>query len=341
MWMEEQSTSYIPWHSHNNCSSTYDQNFLPLNAQLMFKVVIYWFHYLWFKCSALRKMRWPLKGPLDTSYISLFKKELLKFFYSLLLPVRHYFTNSFSSFRHRVLGQLPRKNQPHSCLDITGQHRSAVVSLPKSCRFPSKPLENVVDKRVHDGHRFGRDPCVWMDLLQHLVDEVGVLLFLPWLPLLLPLPSLLTPQRFLRSVGWPTPPSLRSRCTSSSGLRWSGLLRTSSLLRHHVEPLRPNEMITNTRTNVGVVCGNAQGSRKCRSTADEIVFGYELHIVGMRYLYTLELGSKLSWVQIVFVWYVFLANGVATYKFFFVSTLRCVVLVKAVWRESNEMLSNR
>ena len=34
------------------------------------------------------------------------------------------------------------------------------------------PLEPVVDKGVHDGHGFGQDPGVGVDLLQHLVDLV-------------------------------------------------------------------------------------------------------------------------------------------------------------------------
>ena len=42
----------------------------------------------------------------------------------------------------------------------------------------SDPLEEVVDKRVHDAHGLGGDTSVGVDLLQHLVDVDGIR-FLP------------------------------------------------------------------------------------------------------------------------------------------------------------------
>ena len=45
-------------------------------------------------------------------------------------------------------------------------------------------LKEVVDERVHDGHGFGADASVGMNLLQDLVDVDGVG-FLPLLALLL------------------------------------------------------------------------------------------------------------------------------------------------------------
>jgi len=51
--------------------------------------------------------------------------------------------------------------------------------------FVGDPLEDVVDKRVHDAHGLAGDSGVWVDLLEDLVDVDGIGL----LPLLVALGS--------------------------------------------------------------------------------------------------------------------------------------------------------
>ena len=51
--------------------------------------------------------------------------------------------------------------------------------------FIGDPLENVVDKRVHDAHGLAGDSSIWVDLLEDLVDVDGIGL----LPLLMSLGS--------------------------------------------------------------------------------------------------------------------------------------------------------
>ena len=56
--------------------------------------------------------------------------------------------------------------------------------MSQTAGLGSNPLEQVVDKGVHDAHSLGGDTGVGVDLLQHLVDVDGVGL-LPLGPLLL------------------------------------------------------------------------------------------------------------------------------------------------------------
>merc|ERR1719193_582255 len=52
-------------------------------------------------------------------------------------------------------------------------------------RFCSNPLEQVIDKGVHDGHGLRGDSSVGMNLLQDLVDVDGIGLLPLAFPLLL------------------------------------------------------------------------------------------------------------------------------------------------------------
>ena len=97
------------------------------------------------------------------------------------------FGHSLGAFRYGVLGQLSGKKKTDSSLDFPRCNGGSLVVMGQTGRLRSDSLENVVDERIHDGHGFGGDTSVRMDLFQHLVDvdSVG---FLP--PALLLLVSL-------------------------------------------------------------------------------------------------------------------------------------------------------
>merc|ERR1719435_46034 len=92
-------------------------------------------------------------------------------------------------FRHGVLGQLSRQQEPYSSLDLTGGYGGPFVVVSQSAALGGNPLENVVHERVHYGHSLGGYPSVRVDLLEHLVDVDGIRLF----PLLFPVSFLTTP----------------------------------------------------------------------------------------------------------------------------------------------------
>ena len=73
-----------------------------------------------------------------------------------------------------MLSQLPRKQEPHSSLDLSRSDGGSLVVMGKPASFSSNSLEEVIDKGVHDAHGFGGDSGVGVDLLQHLVDVDGV-----------------------------------------------------------------------------------------------------------------------------------------------------------------------
>ena len=97
------------------------------------------------------------------------------------------FGHSLGAFRHSMLRQLSGKEKTDSSLDFSRCNGGSLIVVGETGRFRSNSLENVVDERIHDGHGFGGNSSVRMDLFQHLidVDRVG---FLP--PALLLLVSL-------------------------------------------------------------------------------------------------------------------------------------------------------
>ena len=92
--------------------------------------------------------------------------------------------DSFSSLRDGVLGQLSWQEEPDSSLDLPGGDGGPLVVVGKTAGLSSNPLEQVVDKRVHDAHGLGGDTSVRVHLLQDLVDVDGIRL-LPFLVSLL------------------------------------------------------------------------------------------------------------------------------------------------------------
>ncbi len=61
------------------------------------------------------------------------------------------------------LAQLPGQQQTHGGLDLSGSDGGALVVVSETRRFTGDALEDVVDERVHDPHRLGRDPGVRMN----------------------------------------------------------------------------------------------------------------------------------------------------------------------------------
>ena len=93
--------------------------------------------------------------------------------------------DSLGSLRDGVLGQLTGEEEPDSSLDLPGGDGGPLVVVGETAGLSSDPLEQVVDKRVHDAHGLGGDTSVWVHLLQDLVDVDGIGLFPFLAPLLL------------------------------------------------------------------------------------------------------------------------------------------------------------
>ena len=51
-----------------------------------------------------------------------------------------------------MLGELTGKEEPDSSLDFPGGDGGPLVVVGQTGSLSSDPLEDVVDKRVHDGH---------------------------------------------------------------------------------------------------------------------------------------------------------------------------------------------
>ena len=83
-----------------------------------------------------------------------------------------------------VFGQLSRKKETHSGLDLPRGERRTPVIVSKARRFGSNAFEYVIHERVHDRHCFAANAGVGMHLLQHFVD-VDRVAFPPPLPALL------------------------------------------------------------------------------------------------------------------------------------------------------------
>ena len=74
----------------------------------------------------------------------------------------------------RVLGKLAGKKKTNRCLDLARADGRPLVVVSQTTGFGGDALEDVADKRVHDGHGLAGYASVGVDLLQHLVDVDGV-----------------------------------------------------------------------------------------------------------------------------------------------------------------------
>ena len=72
-----------------------------------------------------------------------------------------------------MLGQLAGQEQTNGRLNFSARDRRFLVVVRQAARFDGNSLENVVDERVHDAHRFRADSRVGMDLLEDFVDVDG------------------------------------------------------------------------------------------------------------------------------------------------------------------------
>ena len=84
------------------------------------------------------------------------------------------FGDSLGSFGDGVLGQFSWEQKTDSSLDFPRGDGVFSVVLGKTLGLVGNTLENVIDKRVHDGHGFGTDSNIGVDLLEDIVDVDSV-----------------------------------------------------------------------------------------------------------------------------------------------------------------------
>merc|ERR1712198_821622 len=82
--------------------------------------------------------------------------------------------DGFGALRDGVLGQFTREEEPDSSLDFPGGDGGPLVVVGQTGSLSSDPLEDVIDKGVHDAHGLGGDTSVGVNLFQHLIDVNGV-----------------------------------------------------------------------------------------------------------------------------------------------------------------------
>ena len=82
--------------------------------------------------------------------------------------------DGLGSLRDGVLGELTRKHEADSSLDLSGGKSGLLVVSGKLSGFSGDTLEDIVDEGVHDGHTLLGDTGIRVDLLEDLVDVGGV-----------------------------------------------------------------------------------------------------------------------------------------------------------------------
>ena len=95
-------------------------------------------------------------------------------------------SHRLGTLRDCMLGQLARQQKPYSSLYLPrsdgrpkltrGHYNLAAVFLPlvvvsELARLCSNPLEEIVDKRVHDAHGLRGHTSIRMNLFQHLSEK--------------------------------------------------------------------------------------------------------------------------------------------------------------------------
>ena len=135
--------------------------------------------------------------------------------------------DSLGSLRDGVLGELTRKEESDSSLDLTGGDGGPLVVLGKTTGFCSNSSEDVLSEGVEDAHGLGGDSSVGVDLLENLGDVDAVRLLPLSLPLLLL--SLVGVSNivglhgsFSRNLGWHDATAVSSSELSED--RWTDLL---------------------------------------------------------------------------------------------------------------------
>ena len=73
-----------------------------------------------------------------------------------------------------MLGQLSRKDQPDSSLDLSRCDSGLLVVASQLGSLGGDLVENVIDEGVQDGHGLGADACVWVHLRQGKETKTSV-----------------------------------------------------------------------------------------------------------------------------------------------------------------------
>lgn len=72
--------------------------------------------------------------------------------------------DGLGALRHSVLGQLPWKQQTHSCLDFPGRQRGSARVLGQPGGLSGQPLKHIVHEGIHDVHGLGGNADVGVHL---------------------------------------------------------------------------------------------------------------------------------------------------------------------------------
>lgn len=87
------------------------------------------------------------------------------------------FGNGFRSLADRVFCKLTWQKQSNSCLYFPRRNRRLFVVVRQTRCFLCYSLENVIHKRVHNTHCFGRNPRVWMNLFKDFINVCAIAFF--------------------------------------------------------------------------------------------------------------------------------------------------------------------
>jgi phage gp46-like protein len=78
--------------------------------------------------------------------------------------------DGLGTLRDSMLGELTRKDETDSSLDLARRQSSLTSVTDETASFSSNALKDIVDERVHDRHSTTRDTGLRMDLLENTVD---------------------------------------------------------------------------------------------------------------------------------------------------------------------------
>ena len=134
----------------------------------------------------------PLKGPV---WVGETRAERCDLFAGGVLG------DGLGALTHSVFGQFTGKQEADGGLDLPGSDGASLVVVGQPTGLSRDSLKDVVDKRVHDRHGFGRDTSVGVHLFQDLVNVDAVALLPPALPLLVTGAHSLGLAGFLGSFG--------------------------------------------------------------------------------------------------------------------------------------------